>query len=110
VKLEENKDFFDDLGVQIIPISVSNQSGGIKAKEKSKSSFNFHSDPNSSFSNHLGLLHKSGHPFKGTDIAQIGKVLVDSNGLILWTHFTSSSRVRLTTKKLIEELEKNISS
>ena len=101
MQLEQKKDNFDDLGVQIIPISISNLSGATKAKEKSKSSFNFYCDLDSRFSTHLGLLHKSGHPFNGKDIAQIGKVLVNSKGFILWTHFTSSSRVRFTTNSLI---------
>jgi peroxiredoxin len=110
VKLDQKKSVLGDLGIQIIPISISDASEAMLAKEKSKSSFNFYCDPKSTFSKHFGLLHKSGHPFNGTDISQIGKVLVNSQGFVLWTHFTNNSRVRLTSDLLVDQLRKNITS
>lgn len=110
VKLDKKKSVLGDLGIQIIPISISDASEAMLAKEKSKSSFNFYCDPKSTFSKHFGLLHKSGHPFNGTDISQIGKVLVSSQGFVLWTHFTNNSRVRLTSDLLVDQLRKNITS
>ena len=110
MKLDDKKSLLDDLGIQIIPICISDVSGARLAKEKSKSSFKFYFDPKSTFSQQFGLLHKSGHPFNGSDISQIGKVLVDSNGFILWTHFTMNSRVRLTSDLLVDQLRKTITS
>ena len=110
MKLDDKKSLLDDLGIQIIPICISDASGARLAKEKSKSSFKFYCDPKSTLSKQFGLLHKSGHPFNGSDISQIGKVLVDSKGFILWTHFTMNSRVRLTSDLLVDQLRITITS
>ena len=51
------------------------------------------------------MVHIKGNPFNGTNIARIGKVLVDSESNVVWSHFTENSRVRLSSSSLLETIK-----
>ena len=108
MKLENKREDFVELNVQVFPICIGPLEDMVKAKEKTKSMFQFVSDPSGLFSDKIGMVHVKGNPFDGSNIARIGKVLVNSQSTILWSHFTENSRVRLTSSVLLMTIKSTI--
>tara|TARA_Y100000994_G_scaffold165974_1_gene136436 strand:- start:470 stop:805 length:336 start_codon:yes stop_codon:yes gene_type:complete len=108
VKLENKREDFEELNVQVFPICIGPLEDMVKAKEKTKSMFQFVSDPSGLFSDKIGMVHVKGNPFDGSNIARIGKVLVNSQGAFLWSHFTENSRVRLSSSVLLKTIKSTI--
>ena len=79
-----------------------------QGKNKTKSTFQFVSDPSGLFSDKIGMVHVKGNPFDGSNITRIGKVLVNSQGTFLWSHFTENSRVRLSSSVLLKTIKSTI--
>ena len=105
MKLENKRQDLEELNVQVVPICIGTLEHIVKAKNKTKSSFQFVSDPSGLFSDKIGMVHVKGNPFDGSNIARIGKVLVDSESNVLWSHFTENSRVRLSSSALLEAIK-----
>ena len=108
MKLESKREDFEELNVQVFPICIGPLEEMVKAKEKTKSMYQFVSDPSGLFSDKIGMVHVKGNPFDGSNIARIGKVLVNSQSTILWSYFTENSRVRLTSSVLLMTIKSTI--
>ena len=105
MKLESKREDLERLNVQVAPICIGTLDDIVKAKEKTNSMFQFVSDSSGVFSKKIGMVHIKGNPFNGTNIARIGKVLVDSESNVVWSHFTENSRVRLSSSALLETIK-----
>ena len=105
MKLESKREDLERLNVQVAPIFIGTLDDIVKAKEKTNSMFQFVSDSSGVFSKKIGMVHIEGNPFNGTNIARIGKVLVDSESNVVWSHFTENSRVRLSSSALLETIK-----
>ena len=108
MKLESKREDFEELNVQVFPICIGTLEDMVKAKEKTKSMYQFVSDPSGLFSDKIGMVHVKGNPFDGSNIARIGKVLVNSQSTILWSYFTENTRVRLTSSVLLMTIKSTI--
>lgn len=93
------------MGVQLVAVSAGSPKECEKAKKASGGEYTFISDESGKLIEEFGLLHEGGHPFDGSDIARIGKILIDQKGKVLWLKFTDNSRVRITSNDLIKELK-----
>ena len=105
MKLESKREDLERLNVQVAPICIGTLDDIVKAKEKTNSMFQFVSDSSGVFSKKIGMVHIKGNPFNGTNIARIGKVLVNSESNVVWSHFTENSRVRLSSSALLETIK-----
>ena len=108
MKLENKRQDLEELNVQVVPICIGTLEHILKAKNKTKSTFQFVSDPSGLFSDKIGMVHVKGNPFDGSNITRIGKVLVNSQSTFLWSHFTENSRVRLSSSVLLKTIKTTI--
>ena len=108
MKLESKREELERLNVQVAPICIGTLDDIVNAKEKTNSIFQFVSDPSGLFSDKIGMVHVKGNPFDGSNITRIGKVLVNSQGSFLWSHFTENSRVRLSSSVLLKTIKSTI--
>ena len=108
MKLENKRQDLEELNVQVVPICIGTLEHILKTKNKTKSTFQFVSDPSGLFSDKIGMVHVKGNPFDGSNITRIGKVLVNSQGTFLWSHFTENSRVRLSSSVLLKTIKSTI--
>ena len=108
MKLENKRQDLEALNVQVVPICIGTLEDIVKTKKKTKSMFQFVSDPSGLFSDKIGMVHVKGNPFDGSNITRVGKVLVRSQGTFLWSHFTENSRVRLSSSVLFKTIKSTI--
>ena len=108
MKLESKREDLEELNVQVVPICIGTLEDIVKTKKKTKSMFQFVSDPSGLFSDKIGMVHVKGNPFDGSNITRIGKMLVDSQSAALWSHFTENSRVRLSSSVLLKTIKSTI--
>ena len=108
MKLERYEKDFLKLRVQVVPVSVGTRTHSQKTKDRSNTDFRFVADVSGSFCNNLGLVDLKGHPFNETNITRIGKMLVNSDGIVLWSYFTENNRLRLKSSSLVQTITKKI--
>ena len=85
MKLERYKKDFLKLHVQVVPVSLGTRTHSQKTKNRSNTDFRFVADVSGLFCKNLGLVDPKGHPFNNTNITRIGKMLVNSEGIVLWS-------------------------
>lgn len=108
MKLERYKKDLIKLNVQVVPVSFGTITHSLKTKDRSNSDFRFVADVTGSFCKNLGLVDLKGHPFNDTNITRIGKMLVNSEGIVLWSYFTENNRLRLKSSSLVQTITKKI--
>ena len=94
----------NDLGAEVLAVSVDSPEQNGNVVEKAKLDFSILSDPTCEMIDAYGVRH-IGASMDGGDIARPAVFLVDDGGKISWRRVTDNYRIRVRPETVIEQLK-----